>query len=79
MKYLVRQRFSYTGPDGDQIKVRTGDIVDTEMVASWKNGDAMLRAGFLVPHDDVREFTPTAEVSVVRHQRRLKKKTRKGA
>ena len=70
MKYIVRQRFSYTGSDGGQIAVRAGDVVDTELVMSWKNGDAMLRAGFLVPHDVEAGVTPTAEPTTQRAQRR---------
>ena len=70
MKYIVRQRFSYTGPDGGQIAVNSGDLIDTSTIAGWRNGDAMLRAGFLVPHDVEAGVTPTAEASVIQIQRK---------
>lgn len=73
MKYLVRQKFNYTGVDGSQILCSPGTVLEGSEVNAWRNGAAMIRAAFIVPHDEAIE-APSAEIEIGRAKSRKKTK-----
>ena len=73
MKYLVRQRFSYTSTDGTKILCNPGMVLEGSQVNAWPNGASMIRAAYIVPHDEANE-APSAEPAVARAKSRKAKK-----